>query len=471
MFDCLPQNKRHRGGFSISRKEPRHDDDSEHIGAKLNELSLEERSKLEFELHGVADVEEEDPALLAARVEEMDQELSDRVFFSGDDTSAYEAALVMSKEYVDDFKILFLRAEAYNGREAAARMIRFFDRKRHLFGEETLTRDIRLSDFEDEEMEALRQGVFMMLPQRDRSGRSIVAVNGRVNIMYSTHQVMRVVFYVLMMAAQDEEGAQKRGIVAIYHGFGQPHTIQGRAFEFWKIWRALPSRIVACHYCGDDSKALGPAVRQFCAIAERLTVCRIRCHYGPQIECMYKLMTFGIPVTDAMPITVDGRIDLTLHHQMIREWQAREEGQLNCVTLEPLRVVSPVNDEGDDVQVVSPLPGTYVVAGNLDILMGRGRHPKSSPGSIHLHDMLRQHRAEYDRATKSEKTALAGVVLDKLKRIGCRFIKLSPGGYQVCEDSLARGKISHGFRNLRLKDAADRDVGGNGKPVKRSFDV
>jgi hypothetical protein len=182
---------------------------------------------------------------------------------------------------------------------------------------------------------------------------------------------------------------------------------------------------------------------------------------------MYKLMTFGIPVNDAMPITVDGRIDLTLHHKMIKEWQTREEEQRG-VTPDPPQAASPEDHDDDDDHFYSPAPGTYVIPGYLDIVMGRGRRQKSSPGSLQLHDMLRQHREEYDTAGKCEKAVIAKTILNKLKRIGCRFIKLAPSGHQVCADSLAREKISHGFRNMRLKDGGGG--GGSGKSAKRSLE-
>jgi hypothetical protein len=241
-------------------------------------LSLEERSKIEYELHGVADLQEETQDMLQMRISEMNKALY-VLLFTGKDTSAYEKALDISKDYVGGLKLAFLRAENYNGKEAAARLVRFFDRKRSLFGEAMLDRDIRLSDLDDEEMEALKQGIVMLLPQRDRSGRSIVVVNGRLNEMHSARVVMRVLTYVVMMAVQDFDYTQKRGMVLIYYGFGQKKMVSGRPLEFWISLRSLPIRIVACHYVGDGN-VLTPAVRQFFAIAERMTVSRCRCHYG-----------------------------------------------------------------------------------------------------------------------------------------------------------------------------------------------
>jgi hypothetical protein len=182
---------------------------------------------------------------------------------------------------------------------------------------------------------------------------------------------------------------------------------------------------------------------------------------------MYKLMTFGIPINEAMPITADGCIELTPHHEMIKAWKFREEEHDTRIVVSPTSSRAESRNSAFDEDFYSPPPGTYLIPGNMDILMGRGRHPKSSPGSLRLHDMLRQHREEYDNATKLDKTAMAEMVLTKLKLSGSRFIKIVPGGFQVCDDALARGKISHGFRNLRLKDGG----GVNGKKAtKRSLD-
>jgi hypothetical protein len=160
------------------------------LGAKLNNLSIEERSNVLHDLHGVADIVEETPEMLKQKTAEMTKALSTIENLGVEGSLAYRKAVAMSPEYVNELKIRFLRAEGYNGEQAADRMSRFFDGKLKYFGEEKLVQELRLQDLGEEENEALRKGLCQVLPQRDRAGRIVVLLHGMVNIMYATHTVV-----------------------------------------------------------------------------------------------------------------------------------------------------------------------------------------------------------------------------------------------------------------------------------------
>jgi hypothetical protein len=89
---------------------------------------------------------------------------------------AYERAFAISPEYVSNqpFRLMFLRATRGNAKAAAKRMIRHFDTKIYLFGEEKLVKDIQISDLDEYDMEALESGGFQVLPERDLAGRSVL---------------------------------------------------------------------------------------------------------------------------------------------------------------------------------------------------------------------------------------------------------------------------------------------------------
>lgn len=180
---------------------------------------------------------------------------------------AYNMALSINREYVNEIKTLCLRAENYNPNEAASLTMRFFHRKLYLFGPNHLCRDIQQSDLlEDDDtagdgaeaINALRQGLMQLLPYRDRSGRAILFIDGKVNeVCKSTKTVCRVIFYMSMVALQDSE-TQRAGIVLIYYAIGQTHHIAGRTIELWENWKSTPWNIVALHYCLEaNQKAKG----------------------------------------------------------------------------------------------------------------------------------------------------------------------------------------------------------------------
>ena len=114
------------------------------------------------------------------------------------------------------------------------------------------------------------------------------------------------------------------------------------------------------------------------------------------------------------------------------------------------------SDEGtsefgaDDDRLDADTTATVVlVPGPMDVLMGRGRQPTSQPGNMRMRHLLIEHRAAYEVATKSEKTKIAERIVQQMKQSGSRFLSLEPSGFVECEDSVARSKISHGFRHLR----------------------
>jgi hypothetical protein len=70
-------------------------------------------------------------------------------------------------------RLKFLRAESFIAKQAADRMIRFFDIKLFLFGKDKLCKDITIKDLDYDDMATLEAGFLQLLPVRDRSGRCI----------------------------------------------------------------------------------------------------------------------------------------------------------------------------------------------------------------------------------------------------------------------------------------------------------
>jgi hypothetical protein len=93
--------------------------------------------------------------------------------------AAYEVAEGQSKSYVHDraFRLSFLRSCEYNGKKAARLLVEQMETKRHLFGDEVMGRDIRLSDLAPDDMATLRSGGIQFLRERDSAGRLVVYIN------------------------------------------------------------------------------------------------------------------------------------------------------------------------------------------------------------------------------------------------------------------------------------------------------
>jgi hypothetical protein len=144
------------------------------LANELEKLSLVEREQILFDVHGFAQVYDEDSASIQAHLKQFETEL-----LKIPDKSAYEHAKYLNTEYVNDpaFLLMFLRSETFDAKKAAEKMICHFDIKRELFGSgDVLGREVRLSDLTEDDMESLESGFLQVLPTRDAAGRSIFCV-------------------------------------------------------------------------------------------------------------------------------------------------------------------------------------------------------------------------------------------------------------------------------------------------------
>lgn len=143
------------------------------IASELSKLSIGERERVENDVHGIGHTVNETPELLEEYLSQLELLLLERKH-----GTAFELAEAMDRRYTSarDFRLMFIRVDSYNVKEAADRMIRFFELKKHLFGSELLAKDIRLSDLSPDDMEALESGGMQISPCKDSAGRPIIAV-------------------------------------------------------------------------------------------------------------------------------------------------------------------------------------------------------------------------------------------------------------------------------------------------------
>jgi hypothetical protein len=185
----------HTGGVVVDDTTALGSDDDVHVGKilgdKLNELSLEERTHGIHDLHGVADIADETPEMLRTKLQEVGEIANS---FSDDAaTVAYRKVLMLmvNRDYVEKIKLMCLRADYYVSQKAAARLVSFFSYKQELFGDQRLAREITLEDFEGEDRLGLNNGVYQLLPQRDRAGRAVIMFVGKNASELSTETSVR----------------------------------------------------------------------------------------------------------------------------------------------------------------------------------------------------------------------------------------------------------------------------------------
>jgi hypothetical protein len=136
-------------------------------------MSVQEREQSIYDVHGVSDAIHEVPGFVRAKLEDMEIELSK---LTRGNKEAYMQAEAQNKEYVicHKLRLKFLRAEIFNARLAAGRLVRFFEEKKKLFGPDKLTKEIKLRDLDKEDRKFLDRGFRQIVPLRDRAGRRII---------------------------------------------------------------------------------------------------------------------------------------------------------------------------------------------------------------------------------------------------------------------------------------------------------
>jgi hypothetical protein len=145
------------------------------ISDALKQLSIGERERVYFDIHGVADEIKETPEFVYKKLDEFHDELekakSNRALL----TAAYHLAEALSSEFVEDKKlrISFLRTDDFDPKKAAERMVRYFDFKQSLFGTERLCKTITYADL-GSDIPFLEMGPMQVLPVRDGAGRPVV---------------------------------------------------------------------------------------------------------------------------------------------------------------------------------------------------------------------------------------------------------------------------------------------------------
>jgi hypothetical protein len=91
---------------------------------------------------------------------------------------------------------------------------------------------------------------------------------------------MRVLFYMALSGGLHDEESQKRGIVSVYYGIGQTKFFAlHRPFEYIKLNKAAPVRVVALHACSDNP-AIKASEEVLCRAMDGKTLSRYRLHVG-----------------------------------------------------------------------------------------------------------------------------------------------------------------------------------------------
>eukprot|EP00980_Cylindrotheca_fusiformis_P012835 scaffold3169_cov107-Cylindrotheca_fusiformis.AAC.5 len=269
---------------------------NEILAAELEKLSLKEREKVYEDVHGVSDVVQETPELIASCLQQMDHEIN---LIKKKD--AYEQAKLQSFSFVHNrqFRLAFLRCTSFNPRTAASHLVQYFSKRLEIFGTEKLTKSsINLDDIGEKATRVVELGSMQILPNRDSQGRAVVVsmpvglepamtaydepvpIMAMANVCYLIAIQMKAFWYLMSTLAEDEE-TQKKGVVFVSNrvGLSERHKKCHRAciWEVLAIGQVLPLRLACLHYYYNSSSPLLPVLA---SAAKSIIRVRIRTHNG-----------------------------------------------------------------------------------------------------------------------------------------------------------------------------------------------
>lgn len=258
------------------------------------------------------------------------------------------------------------------------------------------------------------------------------------------------------MSAMDDEETQKRGVVCVVYNVEPKSPVANDPRIYLNVYQLLPTipiRMMGAHYCVQDSN-----LRQFMSsirvAMSREVRLRSRVHHGSHEECIYALLTFGIP-RKCFPISNAGDLLVDKHLEFLAMRQKQEEANNVHTPLAGTGVSS--NSES------TPTSPNIVVPKNADILLGRGRPFQEHAGNMRCNFVVMAAMDEYETVSRNDKTGIAKQVIATIKDYGGRFLKQNDGVWEIVDDTEALRKISHSFRTHRQLLKSQQIGGSVGK--------
>lgn len=208
----------------------------------------------------------------------------------------------------DDHKLMFLRCEVFNTNLAAKRMGKYWKKRVSLLGPEKAYLPLRLSNFDDEDIETMKLGFARLLPLQDPVGRAIMFIDParQDKKIYKTYDsFVRYVWY-MMHSALESKTAQQKGFVMLIYPQNAKLSQFDRNLEanlMESLEGILPLRVASMQICHPPSivKIILPIIKLL--MGERLRK-RIKIHTGKSVS--EKLAKYGLDV-DKLPIELGGK--------------------------------------------------------------------------------------------------------------------------------------------------------------------
>ena len=214
---------------------------------------------------------------------------------------------------VDDrHLLLFLRCEVFNVDLAAGRLIKYWDKRVEVFGEDRAFLPLTLDGALKGDEISLEMAFVQSTEHADAEGRRIILGDpSKLDKSKYTRESMVRAFWYTMHAALEDEVTQKRGIILLLF----PHHAQFSQFDRKLVASnaesmkgCLPVRVGAFHICHPPTffTIVFPIIKLL--LGKRLRE-RIKVHTGSEEHVLERLARFGIPA-ESVPSDLGGAVVL-----------------------------------------------------------------------------------------------------------------------------------------------------------------
>jgi len=245
------------------------------IAQQMMKLSVEDREKVYCDVHGVKEGEKETEEMIQTGLDSLQREIEKL-----QDREAYDLAYTKDPKYLErrSFRLAFLRSDSFDARKAAIRLVRHFQVKLDLFGEEKLVMDIVQDDLDRDTMDALYTGTDQILDATDSAGRYIISIV--FGAPWTTRAYLQRSFYNNTTTLRNPQ-KHNQGCIIVIYSLANPSQ-QGdmsKHYTFTKLAECLADRIEALHLCHDSPKGQALLTVGKAAASPSIKI-RIRTHFG-----------------------------------------------------------------------------------------------------------------------------------------------------------------------------------------------
>jgi len=402
------------------------------LSEAMNNLTFEERQEQQDILHGVDNEIKEETAFVDKALRELDAHL-----IREKAGSVYEIAQRMNPAYVNSraFEIMFLRGNRYDTKASANQMLKFFEMKQQLFGNEKLAKDITIDDLDEDDREALKVGA-IQLAGRDTSNRQIIMKMPGIRKFKVLQNELRARFYTAMQALRSEQ-TQLKGVVSLLYSIGNfKDRSNGVGFmEHTRFALSVPQHNAAIHICLDDPNQY-VLIKAGLAVVNAKFRARVRVHYGSHLECMYLLSTYGI-WTQTLPLTATYEVDMHRHLKWIE----------SCFNS---------SDDRSTLSRTSPLG----FEPNADDVLFMGYKTSKNLGNHRLRERVKEVFQQYNAGTHEQKRFLVDGLIASIHNSGGRFLKQDKESvWRELTLKESRTKVMQIVRNYKRRLASPRATG------------